>query len=100
MATYTELRTLFTDSDLMEKVEVAVVIAANTLIAGTPTAADKVWAASVFSNPKTEASKALMSVLAENNDAAVAVIQAATDTSIQTNVDAIVPILVDAMAGV
>lgn len=100
MATYSELRALFNDSDLMEKVEVATVIAANTLIAGTPTTAEKAWAATVFSSPKAEAQKAVMSVLAANSDATVATIQAATDASIQTNVDTIVPILVDALAGV
>lgn len=100
MATYTELRSLFSDSDLMEKVEVAVVIAANDIITTTPTTAEKAWASTVFASPKGEASKAVMAVLADNSALSVAAIQGATDVAIQTKVDAIVPILVDALAGV
>lgn len=101
MATYNELQGLFSDSDLVARTQVAVVIAANNLAAGaTPTAADKAWAAAVFDNPGNEARKALMSVLAENSSATVAQIQAATDATLQNNVNAIVPILVDALAGV
>lgn len=100
MATLQELRSLFNDSDLTEKVEAAVVIAANTLLSGSPTAAQKAWAAAVFSAPKNEASKALMAVLAENSSATVAQIQQATDAAIQTAVNGVVQVLVDAMAGV
>jgi hypothetical protein len=100
MATYQELRGLFADSDLQEKVEVALVIAANTLNAGTPTTADKAWIAHVIGNTRGEAQKALKIVLAENSGASVATIQGATDAAIQTNVDSIVPTLVDALAGV
>lgn len=100
MATYQELRGLFSDSDLNEKVEVAVIIAANNLIGGTPTTAQKAWAATAFSSPKSEASKALMAVLAENSGATVAQIQSATDASVQTNVNNVVSTLVDALAGV
>ena len=99
MATLQELRVLFSDSDLTEKVEVATVIAANNLLAGTPTAAEKIWAASVFDNPSQEASKALMAVLAENASLTTAQIQGAADNAIQTNVSGVVSILVDAMAG-
>ena len=100
MATYKELRDLFDDSDLTEKVEVAVVIAANNLISGTPTTAQKAWAAAAFASPNAEARKALMAVLAENSGATVAQIQSATDASVQTNVNGVVPTLVDALAGV
>lgn len=100
MATYQELRSLFNDSDLLEKVEVATVIAANDLLATTPTTAQKAWAAQVFASPKTEAQKALMAVLAENSGLTVAQIQGATDTAVQTNVDGVASILVDALAGV
>ena len=100
MATYTELRSLFNDSDLLEKIDTAVVIAANNLINGTPTAADKAWISAVLGDPRAEAEKALMVVLASNSGASVATIQGATDVAIQTNVDTVVPILVDALAGV
>ena len=100
MATYAELRVLFNDSDLLDKVEVALVIAAHALLSGTPTAAQKAYAAQVFANPKAEAQKAVMSVLADNKAATVAQIQGASDASVQTNVDSIVQVLVDALAGV
>ena len=100
MATYQELKGLVNDSDLQDKVEVATVIAANNLLSGTPSTADKAWAAAVFASPRAEAQKALMAVLATNAAADVAAIQGATDALIQAGVDAVVPTLVDALAGV
>jgi|OM-RGC.v1.030762791 hypothetical protein len=100
MATYQEIRNLFFDSDLMEKTEVAVVVAANDLVNGTPTTAEKAWIAQTLSDPSSEAKKALMNVLAANKSQSVANIQSATDASLQANVNAVVPILVDALAGV
>ena len=100
MATYLELRDVFSDSDLIRKLETAVVIAAHGLSAGTPTTAEKAWIASVLANPKTVAAQATLFVLAANSGATVAQILGATDAAIQTNVDAVVPILVDASAGV
>jgi len=94
MATYAEIRELFSDSDLLTKVQVSVVIAANDLVSGSPTAAETIWASSVFGNPIPEAKKAMMAVLAENKDLTVAQIQGATDSGVQTQVDAIVPTLV------
>lgn len=99
MATYAELATLLADSDLEPKIRVAVIIAAYNLITGTPTAADRAWAAAVLVDPQTEARKALRSVLAANKSASLATIQAATDAAIQTNVDAVVPQLVSAYSG-
>ena len=99
MATYKELRTLFGDSDLMERTEVAVVIAANNMLAGTPTAAQKAWAAEVFMSPLPAARKALMAVLASNKSVSIAQIQGASDSAIQGQVDAVASVLVDALAG-
>lgn len=100
MATYQELRALSSDSDLIEKVQTACVVAAHGLSSGTPTTAEKSWIASVLANPVSVAMQATMFVLAANKSATVAQIQSATDASVQTNVDTIVPILVDAAAGV
>ena len=100
MATLQELRGLFNDSDLFEKVEAATIIAANDLLSGTPTLGQKVWAATVFNDPKQEAKKALLAVLATNSALTVEQIQGAGDPAIQSNVDAVTGILVDAMAGV
>jgi len=94
MATLQELRSLFSNSDLMEKIEAATVIAANDLIGGTPSADDQRWAAVVFSSPASEARKAMMAVLASNNTASVAAIIGASDAAIQGNVDDVVATLV------
>ena len=99
MATYTELRGLFNDSELLGKIEVAAIIAANDLLSGTPTANDRAWAAGAFSSPKAESKKVLMSVLAENSGLAAASITSATDAAIQNNVNSVVPQLVLAKAG-
>jgi len=100
MATLQELRSLFNDSDLLEKVEAATVIAANDLLSGTPTADQKAWAAAVATNPNAEAKKALMFVLASNAGVTVSQIQGAADTAIQASVDAVAQVLADALAGV
>jgi len=100
MATYKELKDLTKDSDLQDKVEVAVVVAANNLLSGTPTTAQKAWAADVFGNPSSESKKALMAVLASNSAATVAQIRGAADSLVQAGVDAVVSVLVDAKAGV
>lgn len=99
MATYLELRNLFNDGDLKNKVITATVVAAKELLGGTPTANDRAWASSVLANPKGESSKALMTVLAENKALDVSAIQGATDAGIQAQVDSVVPQLVLAMAG-
>ena len=99
MASLQELRTLFSNSDLSEKVESAVVIAANNLLSGTPTTAQIAWAATVFTAPHQEAKKALMSVLAVNSGLTTDQITGATDVAIQAGVDGVVDILVEALAG-
>ena len=97
MATYTELRDLFNDSALSNRVEVAVIIAANGL---ADNASNNAWVAQAYSSPTSEAKKALMSVLASNAGLTVAAIQGATDAALQTAVDSAVSILVKALAGV
>ena len=100
MANYVELRGLFKDSPLLNRVTMATVIAANNLLAGAPTAASKAYASAVFENPEAEARKVFMAVLATNNSLSVAAIQGATDAAIQTAVNTVVPLLRDARAGV
>lgn len=99
MASYLELRGLVNDADLVNKIDIAIVIAANNLLSGTPTAAQQKWAAKVFNDPRSESQKALMAVLAKNNAASIAAIQAATDAAIQTQVDSVVGALVVAYTG-
>jgi len=101
MATYSELHALKSHNDLIEKTQVAVVIAAQDLIktGATPTAADRAWASAVLSDPAIEASKALMFLLAANKDSTVAQIEGVTDTTVQTKVDEVVAQLVSAFSG-
>ena len=99
MATYLEIRGLFNDGDLSNKVDFATVIAAKNLLVGTPSLSEQKWAAGVFANPSTEGQKALMAVLAANNGSSVAQIQGASDAAIQINVDSVVDSLVIAYAG-
>ena len=97
MATYTEIHTLFHNSELRNRVQTALIISVNNL---TDTASNNAFAALAYSNPLGQAQKVLMSVLATNNALDLATIQAATDSAIQTNVDAAVDTLVKALAGV
>jgi len=91
MATYQELHSLNNNSDLQEKVEVAVVVAADTIRTdGSPPtnqAQRLVWAADAMANPKDVAKSMLWAVLAANKDATIANITGATDAAIQTNID-------------
>ena len=92
MATYTELFDLADNNILLDRVSVAITIAADTVlneIESTPNHANRVvWAKGAFSNPKAQAKAFLAAVLAANNGADVATIQAVTDTQIQNNVNA------------
>lgn len=100
MATLVELRGLFADSDLRNRVTVATVIEANDMIAqSSVTAQERAFAQAVFSNPQSIGFRVLMSVLAANASASVAQIQGASDSAIQSNVANVFPQLVSAFAG-
>ena len=94
MATYLELRSLYGNSDLIEKTEVAVIVAADTILnedVGTTNHANRlVWAAEAYDNPKGMARKMVMAILAANKGLSVAAVTGATDAALQTNVDAVV----------
>ena len=96
MATLQELRSVFRDSDLHEKVESALIIAVQAKLDGTPSVDEMRYAAAVFDTPQAEANKAVMSLLASNSTATVAQILGATDPAIQTRVDAVIDTLVTA----
>jgi len=101
MATYEELHSLESDGGLTYKTQVAVMVAAYDLVktGTTPTAADQAWASAVLQNPVVEAKKALRFVLAKNSDATVSAITSATDATLQSNVNEVVPSLVAALGG-
>lgn len=91
MATYAELYDLRTESDLRNKIAVAVCIKAKDYIAlATPTANQLTWASKALTNPEAEANKIMPYVLAANSTATAVQIRAATDTAIQNNVNAAV----------
>ena len=101
MATLEELADLYQDSGLIKKIGAALVIGAHDLLnAGAPTANDKAYAAKVFSDPGKEAHLALPYLLGADNAADVSAIQGAADSAIQTRVNAAIPHLRDAFAGV
>jgi hypothetical protein len=95
MATYMELFALRSNSDLQDKVSVAVAKKAQTLLDGeTPSAAAVAWAQEAIQSPKTKADALLNYVLVKNSELTAAQISGAADSAIQTNVDAAVDVLI------
>lgn len=95
MATYQEIFDLKSNNSLRNKIAVAVVIKAGVLIDKTPPSANDIaWANNAIHDPLAMAEKIMNYVLAANKSATVAQINAATDSAIQTNVDAAVDKLV------
>ena len=97
MATYLELRGLYNDDNLQNKVEIALTIAANEVLQGDDTAPPYSQAAGahdkrvrfayrIIQNTANTAEEALKLVLAENNGLTVAQIQGANDSAFLTNV--------------
>ena len=99
MAAYTELYDLRTDSALRNRVTVAVIVAAETVMNELDTVPNHtnrlVWAKLVFASPSTEAERMFMAVLSANADITVAQIQGASDTAIQANVDEHIDLFAD-----
>ncbi len=93
MATFLELKGLMTDSDLQDKVQVALIIGVQAVLDGTPTVDDEKYAAHVFSNMTGEGSKALASVLAQNKAATVSGIKGASDSAVEAQVAGVIPAL-------
>lgn len=100
MAAYEEIAGIYSTADrqnLLSKIMVAVTIKAQTFIdGGAPTADQMTWASRVLTTPQTEAEKIMRYVLAANNTATLQAITGATDSTIQSNVDAAVDALVGA----
>lgn len=95
MATYTEIFNLKSDSQLRNKIAVAVAKKAQVLIdLASPTANQIAWANVAINNPLTMADKIMNYVLAANSAATAAQIAAASDADIQTNVSAAVDKLI------
>lgn len=88
MATYLELFDLRSNDPLRNRVAVATVIKAQSLIAlTTPSNAQLIWAERTLRNPQEQARLLLEYLLAANKDATVAQITGATDVVIQNLVN-------------
>lgn len=100
MATYAELRALFDNDSLRQRIGVALMIKAQALLHGaSPTAEQRRWAQQIFSNPQAEADKMLKYLLAKNNALTTAQIQAVTDAELSSQIDAVVAQFVTAFSG-
>ncbi len=99
MATYVELRTLFTDDTLRNRVEVAIIIAAETIRTEddqlTNHANRLLWAKKAFERTSQIRDEMTKALIAQNSDASTTQILAATDAVLQANVDAAVDIFAD-----
>lgn len=99
MATYIELRGLFSNNDLLNRVEVATIVAAEAIRtedAGTTNHVNRLaWAKKTFANPNGVRNEMLMALLAANKDATVASITSVTDAALQTLVNAAVNVFAD-----
>jgi len=99
MATYAELQNLFSDDALKNKVEVACIVAAESIRtedAGTENHANRLaWAKAAFQNPRGTRNQMLMALLAGNKDLEPAAISGATDAQVQAKVDAAVNVFAD-----
>ena len=91
MATYSEVYGLHNESELINKVTVACIVAAEDIMGEDGATANHanrlIWAASVFQNPRGEAKCMYWALLAANNENTVAQITGASDTAIQVAVD-------------
>ena len=100
MATYTELHGLAGQNILNDRIAVAVIIAADTVLNesdAVPNHANRlVWAKSAFNSPQDQAKPFLNALLASNNTATVGAITGASDEAIQAKVDAAVDLFAGA----
>jgi len=93
MATYTELYILAGDNVLLDKITMAITIKADAILNdGAATAPQIAWAKTAFNDPQKQAKAFQYAVLAANKGATVTTITNATDSVIQTNVDAAVAV--------
>lgn len=94
MASYQELFDLRRNHVLLDKITVAIIVAAETVYAedsGEPNHVNRViWAREASINPRGMAGVFMSAVLAANKAATVTNIIGATDSAIQTNIDGVI----------
>ena len=102
MATYQELFDLRPNQVLLDKITVAIIVAAETVYAeagGTANHANRIiWAREASINPRSMAKVFMSAVLAANKTATVANIIDASDAAIQTNVEDVIDNFADGTA--
>lgn len=93
MATYTELRTAFGDTDFRNRIEVGMTDAAYQVIAeddATPNHANRLkHAFRVLENTAVEAERMAKAILTKNKAFTIQQIIGATDASIETQIEAL-----------
>jgi hypothetical protein len=98
MATYSELFQLSLDPTLVQRMTVAVAVAADTIRledAATPYHAERVqWAKRALQNPDNMARQCLLCALAQNRTLTQAQVAAATDAALQAAIDDAIQLLV------
>lgn len=97
MATYLELRSLLRgETELTQKVEAAVIIAADAInqeAATTPNHANRlIWAQQVFQSWATKAREMLPALIAADKSASLVGIKNASDATIQSYIDAVIDV--------
>lgn len=99
MATLTELSSLLNDGPLTDKTKAACLVAAQAIItenSGTTNHANRLkWAKKVFQDPVSQGTLMLRAVLAANSTATLTQINSASDSTIQTAVNAAVDVVAD-----
>ncbi len=101
MATYQEIRSLFSDDDLRHRVETAVIIAAENELSADPGSVNsRSWGLKVLRDPAGWGRTAFLSLLAGNKSFPVGAIQTASDITIQDKVDSAKSGWIAAEAGV
>lgn len=99
MATYLELRDLFSDADLKNRIEVACIVSAEAIrteeeITGNH-ANRMIWAKQAFTNPNSIRDPMLKALLAANKDSTVAAIKGVSREVLQSLVDAAINLFAD-----
>lgn len=94
MATYDELLQANADTALVNKVRVAVVVAATNIMLESDTTTNHAnrlaWAKTVFADPALAGTRMMWPVLAQNRALTLAQLEGAADADVQMAVDAAV----------
>jgi propanediol dehydratase large subunit len=95
MASYAELVQASTDNELLKRVRVACVVAAEVIRNNaTATDVEKAWARRAFHNPEERMREVLWAVLAQNRSYPLSTIIGADDATVQTAVNAALPLII------